>query len=71
MSNPSKTGKKPTGPITEKSINVGLENQPVSTEEVAGHTSPGAWYWNDGCAHYVPFGWNWFVCRCCGAGNAV
>ena len=67
-----KPGKKPTGQHKEVKAIAGQEKAPEQGE-VAGHTSPGAYYrcWNDAVVNYVPYGWDAFYCRRCYALNFV
>lgn len=68
-----KKAKKPSGNLEGIKVAQGLRKEPKTKGEVAGHTSPGAWYncWNCGALNYVPFGWNYFYCWRCGALNLV
>jgi hypothetical protein len=69
----AKKAKRPKGDLEGIKVARGLKKEPATKSEVAGHTSPGAWYrcWNDGALNYVPFGWNYFYCWRCGALNYV
>jgi hypothetical protein len=69
----AKPGKRPSGNLEGVNVALGLEKAPESKSEVSGHISHGGTYvcWNDGCANFVPPGWVYFICRCCGALNNV
>jgi hypothetical protein len=67
MTTPEQKGtkaKKPTGNIEGKKVAQGLEKEPASKAEVAGHASSGGWYLCHCCgaANYVPYGWEYFYC---------
>lgn len=69
----SKKARKPKGNLKGIEVAQGLKKAPAAKGEVAGHTSPGAYYrcWNDLALNFVPFGWNYFYCWRCTALNLV
>lgn len=66
------TGKKPEGKLENINVAAGKKDAPEQGE-VAGHMSPGAFYfcWNDHARNFVPYGWTAFYCFNCGALNVV
>jgi hypothetical protein len=69
----AKKAKRPGKSLDRISVIKGVKKAPASKGEVAGHTSPGAYYlcWNCGRLNWVPWGWNYFHCWYCGALNLV
>lgn len=69
----AKKGKKPGKTLENIKVIRGAKKGPATKGEVAGHTSPGAYYWcwNCGRSNWVPWGWNYFYCWNCGALNWV
>jgi hypothetical protein len=67
-----KQGRKPAAGTKEVKAVMGAPEAPKQGE-VAGHMSPGAYYycWNDGALQYVPRGWDYFICYRCHAVNLV
>lgn len=60
----AKRGKKPRKSIEGAKVIKGEKKGPSSKSEVAGHTSPGAYYrcWRCGALNYVPWGYDSFYC---------
>jgi hypothetical protein len=69
----AKRAKKPGKSLGKINVVKGVKKAPGSGGEVAGHTSPGAYYacWNCSRVGYVPFGYDYFICWYCGALNRV
>lgn len=67
----AKKGKKVTASIEGVNVAKGLKKAPLAKGEVAGHMSPGAYYWCWNCRanNFVPFGWVYFYCWRCHAFN--
>ena len=70
----AKKAKRPGKSMENIKVIKGAKKGPAGAgSEVAGHTSPGAYYrcWNCGALNWVPWGWNYFYCWNCGALNWV
>ena len=63
----AKKAKKSKTALSNANITVGVKKAPASKGEVAGHTSPGAWYYCGWCGalNWVGPGYDAFICGAC------